>query len=198
MDELDRDTLTEALSALGQVLQVRGLSYQVVVVGGANLTLRGIVSRPTKDADLLGTRSPTGPIVRLDELPAPLAEAIGDVALTYALSKEWLNLGPRSLLGLPLPDGFEDRLEAADFGALRVWFAGTFDLVCFKLWAAADHWPSIDRHFNDLLAIGPARDELLDAARWTRSRDPSPSYRSLLVAVLLRLGVEDAEEALDA
>ena len=198
MDELDRDTLTEALSALGQVLQVRGLSYEVVLVGGANLMLRGIVSRPTKDADLLGTRSPTGLIVRLDELPAPLAEAIRDVALTYALSDEWLNLGPRSLLDRPLPDGFENRLEAADFGALRVWFAGIFDLVCFKLWAAADHWPSIDRHFNDLLAIGPTRDELLDAARWTRSRDPSPGYRSLLVAVLLRLGVEDAEEALDA
>jgi hypothetical protein len=143
MDELDRDTLTEALSALGQVLQVRGLSYQVVLVGGANLMLRGIVSRPTKDADLLGTRSPTGLIVRLDELPAPLTEAIRDVALTYALSEEWLNLGPRSLLDRPLPDGFENRLEAADFGALRVWFAGTFDLVCFKLWAAADHWPSM-------------------------------------------------------
>lgn len=198
MDELDRDTLTEALYALGQVLQVRGHSYEVVLVGGANLLLRGIVSRPTKDADLLGTRSPTGLIIRLDELPAPLAEAIRDVALTYALSEEWLNLGPRSLLDLPLPNGFTDRLEAADFGALRVWFAGTFDLMCFKLWAATDHWPSIDRHFNDLLAIGPTRDELLGAARWTRSRDPSPGYRSLLAAVLLRLGVEDAEEVLGA
>lgn len=198
MDELDRDTLTEALAALGQVLKVRGLSYEVILVGGANLLLRGIVSRPTKDADLLGARSPAGPIIRLDELPEPLSEAIRDVALTYALSEEWLNLGPGSLLDHPLPDGFEDRLEPADYGALRVWFAGTFDLVCFKVWAAADHWPSIDRHFSDLLAIGPTRDELLDAARWTRSRDPTPGYRSLLVAVLLRLGVEEAEEALDA
>jgi len=158
----------------------------------------GSFRAPTKDADLLGARSPTGPIIRLDELPAPLAAAIRDVALTYGLSEQWLNLGPRALLELPLPEGFEDRLDPEDYGALRVWFAGTFDLVCFKLWAAADHWPSIDRHFNDLLAIGPTRDELLDAARWTRGRDPSPGYRSLLVAVLLRLGIEDAEDVLDA
>ena len=39
-------------------------------------------------------------------------------------------------------------------------------------------------------------DELLAAARWTVTHDPSPGFRSLLVQTLGDLGVEDADAAL--
>lgn len=43
-----------------------------------------------------------------------------------------------------------------------------------------------------LLALAPTRDELLAAARWTLTHDPSPAYRGVLEQGLAVLGVEDA------
>jgi hypothetical protein len=55
---------------------------------------------------------------------------------------------------------------------------------------------SRSRHFQDLRDLEPGRDDLLAAARWARSHDPSPGFRSLLVETLRALGVEDADAAL--
>lgn len=62
--------------------------------------------------------------------------------------------------------------------------------------AAADHWPSVGRHLQDLVALQPTQSELLEAATWARSHDPSPGFRSLIVGVLLYLGMEDADREL--
>lgn len=37
------------------------------------------------------------------------------------------------------------------------------------------------------------RDELIDAARWTTTQNPSPGYRMVLKEALSFLGVEDAD-----
>jgi hypothetical protein len=198
MDTMDTTTFDEALNALGALLASRGHRYEVVLIGGGNLLLRGIITRPTKDGDLLGERRPGGSVVRMDPLPEPLMQAISDVATTYGLKEDWLNLGPGSLLDHDLPSGFESRLERRDFGrGLTVWLAGEYDLICFKLYAAADHWPARDRHIEDLQKLGPTRSDLLEAARWSRRHDPSPGYRSLVVATLVHLGLEDADDVLD-
>lgn len=192
MADLDRSTLTAALRALGDVLEARGSSFDLVVVGGAALLLRGTVSRPTNDGDIVGERLPDGSIGRLDRLPPELARAVLDVARAYGLAYDWLNLGPASLLDGPLPDDFEERLSLVEFGALRLWIAGREDLIALKLWAAADRWPAPGRHLADLEALAPTSDELWSAAAWTRLRDPSPGYRELLAAVLGRLGVKES------
>ncbi len=194
MGDLDRTSLTAALGALGDVLAARGSAFDLVVVGGAALLLHGAVSRPTKDGDIVGERRPDGSIGRLDRLPPELAQAALDVARTYGLADEWLNLGPASLLDGPLPDGFEERLSPVEFGGLRLWIAGREDLVALKLWAAADRWPAPGRHLADLAALAPTAGELRSAAAWTRLRDPSPAYGELLVAVLGRLGVEEDDD----
>lgn len=113
MDTMDTTTFDEALNALGALLASRGHRYEVVLIGGGNLLLRGIITRPTKDGDLLGERRPGGSVVRMDPLPEPLMQAISDVATTYGLKDDWLNLGPGSLLDHDLPSGFESRLERA-------------------------------------------------------------------------------------
>lgn len=196
MADLDQSSLTTALRALGDVLAARGRTSDLVLVGGAALLLRGTVSRPTKDGDIVGERLPDGTIARLDHLPPDLARAAADVARAYALADDWLNLGPASLLDGPLPAGFEERLSPVEFGALRLWVAGREDLLSLKLWAAADRWPAPGRHLADLEALAPTADELRSAAAWTRLRDPSPGYRELLDALLLRLGVsEDDDDA---
>lgn len=55
MDTIGRGQLETALSALGELLAARGMYYEVVLVGGGNLILRELISRPTtKDLDHLG------------------------------------------------------------------------------------------------------------------------------------------------
>src|SRR5665811_569511 len=152
---MDRSGLEKALAALGDVLGYRGEAYEVVLVGGGDLVLRGIISRSTKDADIVAQRLSNGRIVPLHRLPDALARAVSEVADALDLAPDWLNVGPESLLDLGLPAGFEDRLSASHYGGLTVWLAGVYDLVCFKLYAATDHWPSQDRHIDDLRALRP-------------------------------------------
>ena len=64
-----------------------------------------------------------------------------------------------------------------------------------KLYAAADDAPG-GRHLQDLRALGPTRDELLAAARWAMTHDPSDGFRSMLVGVLATLEIDDARDAL--
>lgn len=194
MTDLDRSSLTSVLRALGDVLAARRYAYDLVMVGGAALLLRGTVSRPTKDGDIVGERRADGSIARLDRLPPELARAALDVARAYGLADDWLNLGPASLLDGPLPEGFEQRLNPAEFGGLRLWIAGREDLVALKLWATADRWPAPGRHLADLQALAPSPVELRRAAAWTRLRDPSPGYRELLAVVLGRLDVDEADD----
>lgn len=193
---LNRGRLDEALTALGELLAARGSKYELVLVGGAALLLRGVITRPTIDADILGGRTPSGAVTALTELPAELADAVADVGRTYGLPLDWLNLGPASLQDLGLPAGFEERLERLDRIGLVIWLAGRFDLVCFKLYATVDRWPSRDRHLSDLEALQPSEDDLVVAARWARTHDPSPGFREVLVAVLRYLGIEDPDERL--
>ncbi len=193
---MDRTGLEVALSALGDVLAYRGEAYEIILVGGGDLVLRGIVARSTKDADIVGQRLRNGRIVPLRRLPDALAKAVSEVAEAHDLALDWLNVGPESLLDLGLPAGFEDRLTPRHYGGLTVWLASPYDLVCFKLYAATDHWPSRDRHLDDLRALRPTEADLLSSARWSMTHDPSPAFRGQLVAVLAHLGLEDADARL--
>ena len=195
MTSVGRDQLEMALRALGEILEARGVHYEVVLIGGGNLILRGLVTRPTtKDLDLLGEWTADG-VKPMRPMPEPLRIAIVDVARTYGLASDWINLGPEALLDLGLPAGFVGRLERHDYGGLVAWLADRFDMVCFKLYAAVDQGPR-SRHLQDLIELHPDRAELLAAARWTITHDPSAGYRSLLVDALRRLGVEDADASL--
>jgi hypothetical protein len=84
----DTSRSSKALRALGDVLGSRGYANELVVVGGAALLLRGTVSRPTKDGDVVGERRPDGSIARLDVLPPELARAALDVARAYGLADD--------------------------------------------------------------------------------------------------------------
>lgn len=195
MDMIGRRQLEMALSALGELLAARGVRYELVLVGGGNLILRGFITRPTtKDLDILGERA-LDVIRPLRPMPEALSDAVTDVGRTFGLADDWLNVGPDSLLDLGLPDGFTERLERRDFGGLVVWLAGRYDMVCFKLYAAVDQGPR-SRHFQDLVELRPNGDDLLRAARWASTHDPSPGFRSLLVEALSSLGLEDADAQL--
>lgn len=195
MDTIGRTQLEAALAALGELLAARGLHHEVILVGGGNLILRGLIGRPTtKDLDILGEWTPEG-VAPIRPMPEPLRDAVIDVGRAFGLADDWLNSGPDALLDLGLPDGFVERLERRDFGGLVAWLAAWYDMVCFKLYAAVDQGPR-SRHFQDLRDLAPGVDELLAAARWATSHDPSPGFRSLLVETLRALDVEDADASL--
>ena len=94
MTSIGRTQLETALRALGELLEARGLHYEVVLIGGGNLILRGLVTRPTtKDIDLLDEWTADG-IKPMRPMPEPLRIAIVDVGRTYGLASDWVNLGP--------------------------------------------------------------------------------------------------------
>jgi hypothetical protein len=195
MDTIGRTQLEVALTALGDLLAARGFHYEVVLVGGGNLILRGLIPRPTtKDLDILGVRTSDG-VAPIRPMPEPLRDAVTDVGRAFGLADAWLNTGPDSLLDLGLPNGFVERLERRDFGGLVAWLASWFDMVCFKLYAAVDQGLR-SRHFQDLRDLEPGRDDLLAAAHWAMGHDPSPGFRTLLVGTLRALDIEDADASL--
>lgn len=186
--DIDVRHLNEALSTLGEILEIRGLTYEIVVIGGSGLMLLGLLNRSTRDLDALALVQ-EGTYTSADPLPLPLVEAIASVGRALGISEDWLNPGPTELLRFGLPQGFETRVERKRYGGLTLLIAGRLDQVCFKLYAAVDQGAK-SKHASDLRKLEPSRDELLAAARWSRTHDPSEGYREALVATLVGLGVE--------
>jgi len=191
---MNADQLDRVLGALGATLATRGLHYELVAIGGSGLMLLGVVSRATTDLDVVALVR-DGAYVAAEPLPAPLSEAVEDVGRAFGLSAQWVNAGPTELLRFGLPDGFVERVQTRTFGGLKLHFAGRFDQVCFKVYAAADQG-LLSKHVADLRALEPSSDELLAAARWSTTHDTSEGYRQELVSLLGSLGVEGADERL--
>jgi hypothetical protein len=185
------DQAERLLEALAEQLEARGSSYHLIVVGGSALLALGLVDRPTKDVDVVAV-SDGESLMRPSPLPADLVAARDTVARDFGLPTSWLNDGPASLLDFGLPDGFMARADRRLYGAgLTVSFASRFDQIHFKLYATVDQ--GTGKHERDLRQLDPSRDELIEAARWTRTHDPSEGYLQSLVAALRYLGVEDAD-----
>lgn len=181
----------ELLSALGEQLAAAEQQFDIVVIGGSALLALGLVERATRDVDVLALAAAEG-LVPADPLPTGLAQARDRVARDFGLQADWLNPGPTELLRLGLPEGFLSRVETRAYGpALTVRYAGRLDQIHFKLYAMVDQ--GAGRHEADLKALEPTADELLSAARWTRTHDPSEGFLQELEAALAHLGVVDTD-----
>jgi hypothetical protein len=178
------------LGALGEQLLSLGAAYEIIVVGGSALLVLDLVDRPTEDVDLVALKE--GETVRsANPLPADLVTARDRVARDFGLPDSWLNDEAADLVRLGLPEGFLDRVRRRRYGrSLTVLYASRFDQVHFKLYATVDQGPG--KHEADLRALEPTEQELIAAARWSTTHDPSDGYRSQLVRVLRIFGVEDA------
>lgn len=180
----------ELLDALGDQLSVVEARYEIVVVGGSALLALGLVTRTTRDVDLVALRDGQG-LSPVDPLPEALDVARARVARDFQLPADWLNPGPAALLTFGLPDGFMTRAHRREHGpALTAWYASRFDQIHLKLYATVDQ--GLGKHESDLRALQPTETELLAAARWSRTHDPSEGYRVVLGQVLGTFGVDDA------
>ena len=133
-----------------------------------------------------------GSLRKAEPLPQELIDARNRVARDFGLPKNWLNPGPADLMDFGLPEGFLDRVEPQNFGdGLTVHFASRLDQIHFKLYALVDQ--GAGKHEQDLRASTPTAEELIQAALWTRTPDPSEGFREMLERALRYLGVENAE-----
>jgi hypothetical protein len=103
------------------------------------------------------------------------------------LPSDWMNAGPALQWHQGLPPGLDDRIHWRRFNALHVGLVDRYDLIFFKLYAAADHSGQHNVHYSDLLALQPTHEELAAATRWIRTQDPSDAFGTLLDQVLTDL-----------
>ena len=188
VNSINRESLDSALSLLGALMGSRKRpALHLVVCGGSALIALDLVARATRDVDVIATLEGDH-LLCARPLPDWLLADADDVRQELGLPRQWLNDGPAdpSLFRLGLPQGFEQRLHPRGFSeALKISFIDRIDQIHLKLYAAADQG---GRHFTDLKEIRPTAEELLAAARWTFTQDPSEGFRTGIIAVFNALG----------
>jgi len=188
----DYEKFNQALHLLNGRLELAGTPrFNLVVCGGSALAATGLVTRTTKDVDIVALMDDDGVLLDPSPLPRALVREAREVALDLGLQQDWLNNGPSSddggLFRLGLPDGFVERLSWITIGErLTVGFISRYDQIHFKLYAAVDQSGSY--HAIDLRELQPTDEELLAAAAWTRTHDPSAGYQQLLQWFLKEFG----------
>lgn len=68
-------------------------------------------------------------------------------------------------------------------GALDVGIVSRYDLIFFKLFAAADGVGTADVHYQDLIAREPTSRELTAAANWVGDQDASSEFAEIIAKV---------------
>lgn len=196
MNSITADTLREALSALGAFLEADGAEPEsFVLIGGSALLAQGLISRATRDADIMA-----GVDARLGLVdPRPLSDALRSAARRVAreldLDDHWLNTGPADQLLTGLPEGFLQRLTSRSYGpCLTVHLPGRYDLIHLKLFAAVDQGPG--RHVADLAALAPSCDEMLAAARWVLTQDAGEVFPAIVRSALIHMDYEHIADRL--
>ncbi len=194
---MDRDKLERAFGLLAERLRQLGAPrIRLAVCGGSALIAMSIVSRTTKDVDVVALLDEHERLVEPVPLPEVLVQAARDIAPLTELGADWLNNGPSrgegGLFQMGLPAGFASRLVRRDYGdCLSIYFVGRMDQIYFKIYAGTDRG---GRDLTDLAALQPTEEEVEAAARWAMTNDVSEPYRMLLKAMVRKIGYERVAE----
>jgi hypothetical protein len=186
------EKFSQALRLLNGRLQLNGSPrYNLIICGGSALAATGLITRTTKDVDIVALMDDEGALLDPSPLPKSLVRAALEVAIDLGLPNDWLNNGPSNgdggLFRMGLPEGFVERLTWDNIGErLTVGYINRYDQIHFKLYAAVDQSGSY--HAEDLRELIPTDAELLDAAMWTRSHDSSEGYLHCLQWFLREFG----------
>ena len=195
--KLNANRIEQALRILaGQLALSDSPAVRLVVCGGASLIATGVVSRVTKDVDVVALLSGEGALVAPVPMPGYVMQAAAVVARDLGLEANWLNNGPSrdegGLFQMGLPTGFAERLIERVYGPrLAVYFIGRRDQIFFKVFAGADRG---GQDLDDLTALKPTAEEWEAAARWAMTIDVSEGYRMLLQELLKNMGHESIAE----
>lgn len=195
---IGKEEIKQIFTALDRQIQTQNVPpIGLVVCGGTALAALDLITRTTRDVDILASVSIIDGDIHLQEItafPPWLQAAALRVGRDFNLPEDWLNLGPSAQMKSGLPDGFTQRLVKEEYGPfLTIFFLGRFDQIHFKLYAAIDGGPG-ERHVQDLLALKPQADEMDVAAKWVLSQDASPDFRLIVKDFLEKNGYESIIE----
>jgi len=186
MELMDRGQIERSLGKLAEVYEaLGGPPLKIFVCGGAALLVMELVDRAkTKDIDLVA------PV----DLPPQFFEAADIIGKEFGLPLNWINQGPKQLTEMGLPEGFEERACVKRYGPrLTCCFASRLDQIFFKTYASVDRG---GYHVDDLLALKPADEELVEAARWCMKHDVSETFKDQIRDMFEKLGFSDAGRAI--
>lgn len=200
MDLSDHKAIEEALRLVGELLDAEGEEFAIVILGGAALNLLGIISRTTTDVDIVAFSGQVNESERQahtireppDPMPGTLVRVARTVARDLGLAENWLNTGPALQWRAGLPPGLESRIHWRRYSALEVGIVDRYDLIFFKLFAAADSTGTGNVHYRDLIALCPTQLELKAATSWVATQDASPEFALVLeqVSAMVRRGLD--------
>lgn len=168
----------EIIRRFDRYLAEKGLQLDAIVIGGAALALLGVISRPTRDCDILHPA-----------LPSEITKAAKDFAALMAeegepLDEDWLNNGPSSLTDV-LPAGWRSQLQAVFRGeAISLHTLGRLDLLRSKLFGLCDRGLDL----GDCVALAPTAEELREVLPWLQQQDANPHWPAHVEEVLADLG----------
>lgn len=157
----------------------------------------GLVSRATRDVDVIAMRQPDSGLIDPRPIPPGILESAEIDREALNLPADWRNakVADGDLIRLGLPVGFSTRLHKRRFGNnLTVWLVDRADIIPLKLHAAADHGGG--RHLSDLQALKPDAGEIFTDAQWAMTQDPSPGFKYILKDLLHQMGHSDVSNRL--
>lgn len=132
-------------------LQVKGLKFSGIVVGGSALVLLDIIDRSTKDFDMIE-----------DNIPQEIVDAALKFAEQENLSIYWLNSGPSELVK-HLPAHWRSTIQPLYSGdGLKLSTLSRDNLIKAKIWAYCDR----TKDYDDVISMLPSKGELADTQAW--------------------------------
>lgn len=149
-----------------QFLAQRSLHFHAVVIGGAALSILGVITRETQDVDVLDP-----------DIPEAIIQASRDFARDNeipetSLKENWLNAGPESLRRY-LPANWRLRLQPLFSGeTIELQTLGRIDLIATKILAYCDRGTDL----QDCLLLRPTKEELAEVVPWVSAYDSNPGW----------------------
>lgn len=154
------------IAEFDEFLAAKKLQFDSIVIGGTALALLGVITRETRDCDVLHPALPPAIRAAASEFAATLRRR------EIVLDDHWLNEGP-STLTRTLPSGWLDRTQVVFQGkAIILRTLGREELLMSKLFALCDRGIDI----GDCLALKPTSQELKRIVPWLKDQDGNPGW----------------------
>ena len=156
--------MKEILSDFDSFLEEKGERFECILIGGAALRIMDVVSRFTRDADVLDPA-----------IPDPIKDASVEFAEQYEkeeLSPEWFNDTAKAF-SYGLPKGWRTRTVKIFNGkSLSFETLGRTDFIKTKVYAYCNRGSDLD----DLKSLEVTEKELDDALPWLKERMPEKLF----------------------
>ena len=168
--------MKEVITLFDKYLKKNNAKFEAIIIGGAALSIMGVINRLTNDIDFLDPNIPED----IKRISVEFAQKFPDLKLD---PDYWMNNGPRTLIRDLPKDWRNNLLKIFDGESLKLWTLGRLNLLRTKIYACADR--EID--YQDCLALKPTTLELDECKEWVLEGDMNPLWAKRVEEVFKRL-----------